>query len=96
MPINFFDHCQKFPERGHEAMALVEKNGAAARKRKGHALTHCKRGHPIAGANLGYKKYTNCCFYRCCIACHNYHSQHGAEMKPAKSGQPLKLDLRGP
>src|SRR5690349_6701592 len=48
----FLSHCRENPEWGREALALVEKNNAVARKRQGRERTHCKRGHLLDGSNL--------------------------------------------
>jgi hypothetical protein len=40
----FFSHCRENHEWAREALALVAKNNADARKRQGRELTYCKRG----------------------------------------------------
>lgn len=69
----FFVHCREFPDWGRRAQALVERNAVAAQKRKGERLTktHCKRGHLLAGENIGYKTVAGKLYPRCKL-CHRW------------------------
>jgi len=80
----FREHCAADPTWGREAADLVEKNAAAAQKRKCSRLTHCKRGHLLAGDNVGYKRDTNGKFYRYCMPCDRLRTTWAADMTPAE------------
>jgi hypothetical protein len=85
----FDAYCAANPEWGREAAILVERNTAAAQKRKGGgrgSLTHCKNGHPFSGDNLIWKPRSDGGrgLWRCCKACKKETTKRGALMKPSE------------
>lgn len=71
----FLVHCREFPEWGQRAMALVAKNALSARKNVSRLLTrtHCKRGHLLAGDNVGHRiGFTTDRPERYCRTCHRW------------------------
>lgn len=80
----FLSHCRENPDWGREAMALIEKNNAAAQARKGAPWRYgetCRKGHPFSGDNLGVHSSTG---RKYCIACNKLAHTRGAEMTPRK------------
>ncbi|QDF38265.1 hypothetical protein FJN17_12180 [Bradyrhizobium symbiodeficiens] len=47
----FKKHCELDPEWGAEAWQISRKNCNAGKSARFRAMTHCKRGHPLAGAS---------------------------------------------
>ena len=77
-------------------MALIAKNAIAAQKRKCSSMTHCKRGHLMAGSNLAYKRDSkDGKFYRYCRACHRLRGTWGAEMTPQQEQQVIEAAKAG-
>lgn len=82
-PWRFEAYLQAHPEYAVEAKPLIETNAAAAQLRKcakKRALTHCKHGHPLSGANL----YLRSNGTRRCLTCQHRRERHG---KPANEIQ---------
>jgi len=68
---------------------LVERNTAAAQKRKGGgrgSLIHCKNGHPFLGDNLIWKPRSDGGqgLWHCCKTCKRETTERGALMKPSE------------
>ncbi|MGV7219651.1 hypothetical protein [Bradyrhizobium sp. UFLA05-112] len=92
----FEAHCREFPEWGRKAAALLKQNADVAQKRKCSKLTHCNRGHLLAGNNLAYKRDSkDGKFYRYCKACHRLRGTWGPEMTPQQEQEVIKAAKAG-
>src|SRR5262245_58902477 len=81
----FRAHCAANPKWGCEAIELAKKNAAVAQKFKGankRNMTHCQRGHPLSGENLGTRgrKDRTSAVSRYCKLCHF----QGGPMSPSE------------
>jgi len=81
----FDAYCAANPEWGREAAMLVERNTAAAQKRKGGgrgSLIHCKNGHPFLVDNLIWKPRSDGGqgLWHCCKTCKRETTKRGALM----------------
>jgi hypothetical protein len=94
----FKKHCERYYLWAIEANELAQKNRLAADYLKGAAKrmrTHCQRGHPLSGDNLGIQVSYGRSRHRYCKQCNRELVAIGGIVKPATISKVKKLLEKG-